>query len=81
MGEPVQIVINTCGECPFVDHSGAFTEGGPKPICSHKMASLSFTADKPGVQQGSRDQYHWRHRIVDRNAAPPPECPLRRKGE
>ena len=27
--------IQNCDECPYCDHSGAFTPGGAKPICNH----------------------------------------------
>lgn len=29
------ITIKNCGECPNVDHTGAFTKGGAKPCCNH----------------------------------------------
>jgi hypothetical protein len=33
-----QIVINikSCNDCLYLDHTGAFTEGGAKPCCNHK---------------------------------------------
>lgn len=27
--------IPTCKECPYFNHTGAFTEGGAKPCCDH----------------------------------------------
>lgn len=78
----VQLVINTCGECPYVDHSGAFTPGGAKDICQHKNAVASFAGhigdDAPNPDNlAGGDRYHWKHRIVDRGAEPPPQCPIR----
>lgn len=73
----VSLTIATCDECPFVYHSGAFTPGGAKPICSHRNAVETFGEGITDVVDGFEDRYHWRHRIVDRNAPPPPQCPIR----
>jgi len=32
---PRVTIINTCLECPHIDHSGGFTKGGAKRICGH----------------------------------------------
>jgi hypothetical protein len=72
IGECVQLSIPTCGDCPFVDHSGAFTEGGAKSICGHRNALGTFTEHVVG-----EDRYHWKHRVVDSGTAPPPQCPIR----
>lgn len=33
----IKTVITNCYECPFEDHTGAFTEGGAQPCCSHEQ--------------------------------------------
>lgn len=68
----VALAIKTCGKCPFVDHSGAFTPGGAKATCGHRDAPDTFAATVEGDER-----YHWQHRQVDRSAAPPSQCPLR----
>lgn len=79
--DPVSLLISTCGDCPFVDHSGAFTPGGARDICSHKKAVDSFAAGVEGMEESRGQQipsrYHWRYRVVDRSTAPPEKCPIR----
>ena len=31
----VTTIIKNCVDCPHVDHTGAFTKGGAKPVCGH----------------------------------------------
>lgn len=66
--ESVALTIPTCGDCPFVDHSGAFTPGGAKAICGHRNAVETFAGDHGA---------DWTYRQVDRDTAPPAQCPLR----
>lgn len=73
MDNPVSLRIATCGDCPFVDHSGAFTPGGAKSICGHVDAYKTFGRNKKG-----QERYEWRHRMVNRSGSPPELCPLRR---
>lgn len=79
----VSLVINTCGECPYVSHSGAFTPGGAQDICAHKNAVESFAGNVQGTMKpivGDQDipaKYHWEYRVVNRKAEPPPQCPIR----
>lgn len=68
----VALRIPTCGKCPFVDHSGAFTPGGAKPICGHRDAPDTFAASIVGDEH-----YHWHYRQVNPASAPPDQCPLR----
>lgn len=74
---PATLRIKNCGKCPYVSHSGAFTPGGAKDTCGHPNAVDTFTED---VDEGdpNQDKYHWRHRVVDREQAPPEQCPIRR---
>lgn len=79
---PVRLIIPTCGQCPFIGHSGAFTPGGAKSICHHKAAVSTFAAhigkDAPNPDNlAGGDRYHWKHRMVDRDASPPSQCPIR----
>lgn len=46
-----KIVINSCDECPRMDHSGRFTPGGAYPICRHSEVLRT---------KGN----HWKHRIL-----------------
>jgi len=70
--DAVALVIRKCGECPFISHSGAFTPGGAQDICDHRDAPSTFAATDTG-----NDHYHWKHRKVDRQSAPPLQCPIR----
>jgi len=56
----VTVAINTCNECRFRDHSGAFTKGGAKPICGGPGASV-YTSRAKGLK---RTSYHWKHRVL-----------------
>lgn len=29
------LLIKNCTECPFVSHTGQYTQGGAKPCCTH----------------------------------------------
>ena len=33
----IKIQINTCNDCKHSDHTGAFTKGGAKPCCDHRI--------------------------------------------
>lgn len=70
--DEVTLVIPTCGQCPFVDHSGAFTPGGAQPICGHRDAPSTFAVDIAGDER-----FHWKYRQVNLESAPPDQCPLR----
>lgn len=59
----IHIIIKSCSDCQYLDHSGAFTEGGAKSICNNYYA-LS-----------KEYQRHWKYRIVDTNKLPS-WCPL-----
>ena len=37
-GKHRKIVIENCGQCPHMDHSGHFTPGGAYPLCSATKA-------------------------------------------
>ena len=68
-----KVTIRNCSECRHRGHSGAFTQGGAKPVCDHDGAVDTFGA-------GKMDRYHWRHRVVNLNTDPPAKCPLRNGG-
>lgn len=74
----IQIEIKSCQDCIYLGHSGAFTKGGAKSICTHDAAAKTFTVDKSINKKDPTDIYHWRHRIInDLNKEPPQKCPLR----
>jgi hypothetical protein len=68
----VTITINNCDECQHVDHSGAFTPGGAKPICGNSDACHV---------RCHRDKWHWKNRVLHRNSngnlVIPTWCPLK----
>jgi len=66
----LSVKIKSCNDCRHRDHSGAFTPGGGKPICSHPECVKFFGKGKP-------EKYHWKHRVLDLNEDPPSQCPLR----
>ncbi len=77
------VTIKNCDGCRFLDHSGAFTPGGAKPICKHSDAL------KRG--EGKKDPGHYKHRVLPHKAiefdrilkrkTPPDWCPLRKGGK
>ena len=71
----ITIEINGCSDCRYASHSGAFTPGGAKPVCSHDKASQHA----PGARGARReDTYHWRHRVTGKRI--PNWCPLKNGG-
>lgn len=30
-------IINSCYDCKYLNHTGAFTKGGAKPCCNHRQ--------------------------------------------
>jgi len=62
-------IINSCFECEYKDHSGAFTPGGAKHICGHSDACIK--------RKVTFDKYHWRQRIISESGRIPPWCPLK----
>lgn len=67
----VCIKIEHCNMCPHVSHSGAFTPGGAKPICSHHGAAY----DRPGV----KPENWWQRQLTkdkSGNLIIPDWCPL-----
>jgi hypothetical protein len=39
------IILNTCHDCIYCDHSGSFTPGGAKPVCHHPVKIKETGAD------------------------------------
>ena len=79
----ITVIIDKCRQCRHIDHSGAFTPGGAKPVCGHDKAVELATAQKTfkKVPAGKADdKYHWRHRVIkhpDNDERMPHWCPLR----
>lgn len=68
----MDIIVKIDGykDCRHRDHSGAFTQGGAKPICGHPQATEHFTTPE------APDRYHWKYRVVNIDVIPAC-CPLR----
>lgn len=72
----ITVTINTCSDCRHRDHSGAFTPGGAKPVCSHPNAVECATKNK----EKPVDRFHWKHRVIrEKNGRLkiPSWCPLK----
>jgi hypothetical protein len=55
------IQINSCEDCPFKGHSGAFTPGGASLLCDNKEARKDESI--PGVKQYNRPFLNPKKRI------------------
>jgi hypothetical protein len=81
----ITVDIKHCDDCRHRDHSGAFTKGGAKPICSHSYAVEYATRNKtfpkfPVKGSGGDEKYHWRHRVLRMKQSRliiPDWCPLK----
>jgi len=51
-----KIVITTCSKCPNRDHSGSFTQGGAKPICSGQFPSRELPYVASETRKGNPDR-------------------------
>lgn len=85
----ITVDVKTCRNCRHIDHSGAFTVRGARPICGHSDACKrrktkgEFRKEYP--EYAERDtthwKYHWYHRILGESDAyklPIPDwCPLK----
>lgn len=65
----IAVVINTCDDCRYRDHSGAYTPGGAKPICGHDKACVK--------RKATFDKYHWKQRVIEDLNKIPNWCPLK----
>ena len=70
MSLTVTVVLKSCEDCHYKEHSGAFTPGGAKPVCGHSDA-----VDIRG--KGKEDPFSWRHRVLKSNLRIPSWCPLK----
>ena len=68
----IEVEINKCSDCIHLDHSGAFTEGGSKPICNHEDAFCTARAKQMGCTR-----YDWKYRVVTTDGPLPDWCPLK----
>jgi hypothetical protein len=67
----------TCRNCKHRDHSGMFTKGGAKPICSHPEATaLVMKYRERSGKKPPRDKYNWSHRRLNMKGLPQ-WCPLK----
>lgn len=76
----VSIEIKNCGDCMYLEHSGAFTPGGAKPVCNGPDAVDTFTKNKKVNSNKKRfpdDKYHWRHRVIRDTNKIHNHCPLK----
>jgi len=81
----VTVKINSCSDCRHHGHSGAFTIRGARPVCGHSDSGVirltveEFKKEYPEYKGESRGDfnYHWIHRITDRQEGIPEWCPLK----
>jgi len=80
----IQVEINSCRDCRYIDHSGSFTVRGRRDICGHYDAcvarhpKINFKREYP--EYADRDlrywKYHWYNRTVGAKTIPD-WCPLK----
>ena len=91
----ITVKIKYCHQCHYVDHSGAFTPGGAKPICQHpdvieivaKFKDIECPPDyikhlnneKSPLHKKAVNYIHWKHRVI-RSKTIPEWCPLKHGG-
>ena len=71
----ITVEILTCEDCRDLEHSGAFTKGGARPVCGHEHAVDMVRLRKPHIV--TDDIYHWRHRQIKKFPKIPTWCPLK----
>ena len=85
------VQINTCKDCRHLNHSGAFTARGARPICGHdnaceiRVSMNKFRKEYPEYSESTLSdgwKYHWIHRCLTKNSADtitniPEWCPLK----
>jgi hypothetical protein len=76
---------NTCENCPFRGHSGAFTPGGARNVCKHDDAYEDRFEIPEEYRKGfyevsaPRNKYHWFNNHIGTGTPSPDWCPLKRK--
>lgn len=86
----VTVEIKTCQGCNHIDHSGAFTVRGARPICGHPDACVERTTKEVFLveypEYGKRDlshfKHHWIHRVLTESSKEkvkgiPTWCPVK----
>ena len=68
-----KIVLTSCSECPYLDHTGAFTKNGAVYRCTHPEARERF---KMSLHTGDKKDENWRIARVKRLNIIPFNCPL-----
>lgn len=76
----VSINIQTCEDCPYVDHSGAFTPGGAQDICDAPDVIAAVKREHPLLK--GNEVFNWKYRVIrnkrkDGSLMIPKWCPLR----
>lgn len=65
------IKITDCGDCPNVDHKGAFGQPATVPYCAAEQRTLPYTIKNSGLRTGAGF-----HLIAQRDLGIPDWCPL-----
>ncbi len=82
----ITVNINSCPNCRYIDHSGSFTPGGAKDICSHFDASKTVLRLKKGLRDDNPNDpktivekqcYYWGNRVIEDIKKIPTWCPLK----
>ena len=69
----IQIEINKCRQCAHIGHSGQFTPGGAKSICSHDEIVNVISEVKGLPRDGANDSgcdkmtkaWFWKNRVIE----------------
>ena len=87
----LKVSLESCYQCRYLDHSGAFTQGGARNICGHYDAKETFPMKtkeefweeypyykkRDGDIPDERWKYHWYNRIIPDTENIPDCCPLK----
>ena len=89
----LELIVNieSCRDCRYLDHSGAFTKPKAQSVCCHSDASKirrskssfrEFNGQYYNEQKSENWKYwksHWWHRVIDnqKKLEIPEWCPLR----
>jgi len=73
MSLKIEIVLKSCSDCRYKDHSGAFTPGGARSICGHPYAPECVMNYK---QLDDEKKWYWEYRVLPSKGIPG-WCPLK----
>lgn len=87
----IEVTIESCRDCRYIDHSGSFTPGGARTICNHpdvieivgEIKKIFKPNDyikhlnnqKSPLYKAAENYIHWEHRVIEKTI--PEWCPLK----